>query len=236
MNLKRVLPLALLLVVAIAFGRFFLLRPETLTPVFIKKETALTVPEIEPGKNESPSTLASHGTLLNDQEKLQLQVFYEILKSKNDNDSRFDTTLKNLSAEVKLALEKQYHEMKPELRNERGTIAFLIGREMAEGRGTVKDVEFIRSILLEKPCLSLSDCSKAATGQTVEEQHLEAINETTGNYPQLMSLREMKQTLDRGNLSDEMKNSVIAALEACRNSPNPRVVQEAQTILSAHLH
>lgn len=161
----------------------------------------------------------------------QLQVLADILQSKNDNDPRMDQILKNLSEPVKAALREQYAQTKPELRNERGTIAFLLGRELKEGRGNRADVDFLASVLMEKPCRSLSDCSKAPSSQSPEEQHLEAIHETTVHYPQLMSLRQVRQSIEAGNLTSELRSAVIAALENARNSPNPRVVQEANAIL-----
>jgi len=90
--------------------------------------------------------------------------------------------------------------------------------------------------LMEKPCMSLSDCSKPNVNQSPEEQHLEGIHETTAHYPQLIDLRYLKQALENGNLSAENRTGIIAALEAAHQSPNPRVVQEAQAILDSLPH
>lgn len=166
-------------------------------------------------------------------EREQLKVLEDIFQSKNDNDPRMDQVLVNLSEPVKEALRKRYQELKPELRNERGTIAFLVGREVREGRGTPIDVEFLKSILLEKPCMSLADCSRVETGQSSEEEHLQGIYETTANYPQLMDLRYLKQSLQSERLSNELRESVIRALESALHSPNPVVVLEAKKILES---
>lgn len=191
----------------------------------------------EPKKEESPESQdpapAQSAATPVSVDHPQLQILAEIFKSKNDNDPRMDRELKNLSEPVKAALRKQYAETKMELRNERGTIAFLIGRELKEGRGSIADVQFLANVLMEKPCMSLLDCSKAPSGQSPEEQHLEAIHETTAHYPQLMDLRSLRQSLESGNLTPEIRASVIASLEEARNSPNPRVVQEAREILES---
>ncbi len=220
----------------IFFGCFFLLKKnaEILREEDHAKIEMIPEAGVEAGAAPIPPEVSSES--LNPQERNQLQVFAEILKSKNDNDPRMDQMLKNLSEPLKAALRKQYDEMKMEARNERGTIAFLIGRELKEGRGSLADVEFLKKVLMEKPCLSLLDCSKPSNSQNPEEQHLEGISETTAHYPQLMDLRYLKQSLESGNLSAEMKAAVIAALEAARNSPHPRVVQESQSILNSITH
>ena len=191
---------------------------------------------VDSGQPNSAKTMgapSSTGVELSEGEKKKLQVLAEIFKSKNDNDPRMDQDLKNLSEGLKAALRNQYSETKMESRNERGTIAFLIGRELSEGRGSAADIEFLKNILLEKPCMNLLDCSKPAASATAEEQHLEGIHETTAHYPQLMDLRYLKQAIESGNLSAANREAVIAALDAARNSPNARVVQEVQSILES---
>ncbi len=163
----------------------------------------------------------------------EIRVLDEILLSKNDNDPRMDQELKNFSDPVKNALKKKYSSFKPELRNERGTIVFLIGRELSEGRGSSEDIRFLKEVLLEQPCYNLADCSKSAT-TTPDDEHVQGINETTAMYPQLMDLRYLKIALENGSLDSNLKNEVLAALEAARNSPNPRVVQDAQLILQTY--
>lgn len=214
-----------------------MLKRESLVPTVKKGET--TTVFVDSGQAPpavvvaSPAIQATALSSLTPREKEQLQILAEIFKSKNDNDPRMDQDLKNLSEPLKAALRKQYSETKMESRNERGTIAFLIGRELSDGRGSLTDVEFLKNVLLEKPCMNLLDCSKPAASVTAEEQHLEGIHETTAHYPQLMDLRYLKLALNGSNLSPENRAAVLAALEAARNSPNARVAQEAQTILDS---
>ncbi len=233
MKLFRILIFVFSLVALVLVACHFLLKPELAVLPGTSSEMHSANLSVSQG-NVSNSTSTHIATQVPNPEVAEkLQVLAEIFKSKNDNDPRMDQVLKNLSEPVKLALQKQYSETKMEMRNERGTIAFLIGRELAEGRGSLTDVEFLKNILLEKPCLSLLDCSKASTGGSSEEEHLEGIHETTAHYPQLMDLRYLKQALESGNLTPEMKASIIATLEAARHSPNERVVQEAEAILNS---
>ena len=74
-------------------------------------------------------------------------------------------------------------------RNDLGTIVFLIGRQI----DSKEDIEFLKTVLMEKPCLSLADCAKSDSPASGEAAHLEGINETTANYPQLMALRQMTE-------------------------------------------
>jgi hypothetical protein len=163
----------------------------------------------------------------------QIRVLDEILESKNDNDPRMDRLLRDLSEPMKKELHQKYSRIQPEKRNERGTVVFLIGREIAEGRGSTADLQFFKQVLLEKPCLSLEDCSKSPTGHGPDEQHLEAIHETTIQYPQLMAIRYLKIALNQGALSPVMKEAVLAILESARQSPNERVVSEATATLGS---
>lgn len=180
----------------------------------------------------SPTASPTMARVLNAADQKKLEVLKEILASKNDNDPRMDTQLIFLSPELKAAMKKEYEGMRPEARNERGTIAFLIGREIKNDQ----DVEFLESILMEKPCLSLSDCSKSQTAATTETEHLESTNETTANYPQLMALRQMVKTYKQ-IVSQDAQNPeaarILKSLKAALNSPNPRVSDEARRSLQA---
>jgi len=228
--------ISLFIFIALVAG-YFLVKEESqeIAPKKSESKTTVFVDSSQPAAAlATPSpTVAATQVVLTPREKEQLQILAQIFKSKNDNDPRMDQDLKNLSEPLKSALRNLYSETKMENRNERGTIAFLIGRELSEGRGSASDIDFLKNVLLEKPCMNLMDCSKPAASVTAEEQHLEGIHETTAHYPQLMDLRYLKQSLNGGNLSSENRAAVIAALEAARNSPNPRVAQEAQAILDS---
>ncbi|MBU6152971.1 MAG: hypothetical protein KGP28_01600 [Bdellovibrionales bacterium] len=170
---------------------------------------------------------ASEPQGLSAEESRKLSILSEIIASKNDNDQRFDTELRNLSPEAKRALVRKYAEVRPEKRNELGTYVFLIGREIKDEA----DVAFLKSVLMEKPCLSLENCERPPEGQSGDEEHLGAINETTANYPQLVAIRAIRHKLDelkeQGQESGALFASLLQALREIRVSPNPRVVDEA---------
>jgi hypothetical protein len=159
-------------------------------------------------------------------------VLREIFETKNDNDPRFDTDLKNLSPELKLAFERRYAELAPEKRNERGTVAFLVAREIS----SAQDVEFLEKVLAEKTCLSLADCSKEAGGDSEEEKHLAGINEVTASYPQLTTIQQSLaryQQLAKDPKSDPgLKQAIYHLLEGAQDSPNGRVGDAARQALS----
>ena len=233
MKQNRLIIFVISLIILLLLGRYFLLKQDAKTP---DTQESVTTGMPATGAVETTATPAlSAATMdaLSAHDKEQLQVLFEIFKSKNDNDPRMDQVLKNLSPALKDALQKQYSEMKMELRNERGTIAFLISRELKEGRGAPSDVQFLKSVLQEKPCLSLSDCSKSSNSQSIEEQHLMGVEETTAQYPQLITMQTIKQALAYGNLTPENKASLIGILEAGRDSPNPRIAQDAQKVLES---
>src|SRR6185437_1737577 len=70
----------------------------------------------------------------------------EILESRNDNDPRLDTEFRHLDQPTKQALIDYYHRLPVEDANGRGTIVFLLGREI-RGPG---DLPFFDQVLAER--------------------------------------------------------------------------------------
>ena len=157
----------------------------------------------------------------------KIDLLHEILLSKNDNDPRLDTQFKNLSPELKAALRAEYKKIADEKRNDRGTLVFLLGREV---RG-VEDQAFFKSVLEEKPCLSLADCAVFTAPGTQEEQHMDSVNQTTLAYPQIMALKMQEEVYSQA-ATPALKESALQLIRAAAQSPVARVAQEAQTILS----
>src|SRR5208282_5341547 len=60
----------------------------------------------------------------------KLAVLQEILDTKNDNDPRLDSDFKTLSESEKQALQEKYLSYTPEKLNERGTLIYLLGRNI----------------------------------------------------------------------------------------------------------
>jgi len=164
------------------------------------------------------------------EDRRKLSILNEIFASKNDNDPRMDSDLVNLSPELKKTMTEKYQHLVPEKRNERGTLVFLIGRELKDHA----DVDFLKSVLMEKPCLSLSDCSKPVSMPSEEELHLAGMNETTANYPQLMAIRQMEKAYQKwaqAGVAHPLSGEVVQALREALHSPNPRVADEARRAL-----
>jgi hypothetical protein len=155
----------------------------------------------------------------------QMAIFDEIMKSKNDNDPRMDKDLVGLSPAAKAALMRKYEDSPAELRNNRGTIALLIGRELS----TPQDLEFLKTILAEPPCLSLENCrTPSAPGGDEHSQNGIGI---TLVYPQLVTLKMLESYLSHdGQNSLIMNQSAQDAILAARNSSNPILSSAASNV------
>jgi hypothetical protein len=131
----------------------------------------------------------------------KIQILDEILLSKNDNDPRLDHDFGNLSLETKDAFINKYNRLTLEERNERGTIVFLLGKNIQSD----KDLEFFQGVILESPCLSLSDCSKTLPLDSI---HDESQQEITLVYPQLMALKSIERYLNQNPNSSSARRTL----------------------------
>jgi hypothetical protein len=164
----------------------------------------------------------------------QLAVLNEILAAKNDNDPRLDTELRHLSPAAKKLLEEKYQQLPTEKRNQRGTIAFLIGRDL----NSTDDVAFLTQILKEAPCLSMADCSKEtpinnqATDLVAgaEKMHEETGADVTLHYPQLMVLAQIQAQLDQ-EPAKAFPPGVTELIQTAAHSPVGRIASKAQGLL-----
>ena len=157
-------------------------------------------------------------------------LLHEIIDSKNDNDPRLDSEFVQMSPELRKTMVQYYHRFPLEKRNERGTVVFLIAKNIASS----EDLEFLKTVLHEKPCLSLGNCSELAQPATGEEIHLEGMSETTASYPELTAVQQMLESYQR--LKNESANPTLAVqiLETLReglNSPNQKVRDATQNAL-----
>lgn len=164
-------------------------------------------------------------------DQAQLRVLDEILASRNDNDRRLDTAFNGLSESAKVLFERKYQSLPPEKRNERGTIAYLLGKNISSAR----DVSFLGDILNEPPCLSLSDCSGARSERSAAPSHEEPGVSTTLAYPQLVVLFQFDRWLNsqgNGSIPPEILGEMKSKLERATSSPVPSVAQKAQALLA----
>jgi hypothetical protein len=149
------------------------------------------------------------------QSKPILRVLNEILESKNDNDSRIDTHFLNLSGNAKASIQAKYFELQAEMRNEKGLIVHLLGKNITQE----KDLRFFETVLLEPACLSLKDCTQnLAINDSIER--------VTLAYPQIIALISVKKYLSQHPESETAlrliklkESSNIAVLKRIANSP-----------------
>lgn len=155
-------------------------------------------------------------------EQKKWQELQEIVQSKNDNDPRLDQDFKKMSAELHDLLRKKYSDVPMEDRNQRGLIAFLIARDLKNNQ----DLEFLKQIYEESPCLSLQDCK----AKSAEEPHLAGIDQSSMNYPQLVSLYQLeKQLKDNATLFNDpkIKDTTRALLDQAAQFPVQGVKERA---------
>jgi hypothetical protein len=151
-----------------------------------------------------------------------------ILKSKNDNDPRMDTEFKHLSPGTKYLLEKRYAAYPAEARNERGTIVFILGRDLVNS-GSAEDFQFFDQVANEPPCQSLGDCEKVVKGAP-EDAHEESTIGVTLSYPQQMLVRELGEFITQAP-DNPLKGDAIRSLQGLSRSPIPSVAMRAQKAL-----
>lgn len=150
-----------------------------------------------------------------------------ILKSRNDNDPRLDTELRELGAGARKLMRARYSALAPESRNERGTIVFLVGRALK----SESDLEFMAEVLAEPPCRSLGDCSRdVSEAPAAEDLHHEAGNEVTLAYPQLTALKALERNLAENTRDWPLRASALAKVREAEKSPIARVSALAREI------
>lgn len=161
----------------------------------------------------------------------KLAEIEDILRSKNDNDPRLDRDFNDLSPAAKRLFRKKYAEIAPEKRNQRGTIVYLLGKNLK----TAKDWAFLRQVALEPPCLSLSDCSKKPAPGSDEEA---TGDEVTLAYPSLVALRQAGRAIDQeqARVSAQAvsprpaRKEALALFAAAKASKTRAVARTAETL------
>lgn len=156
--------------------------------------------------------------------RAQLATLEDILRSRDDNDPRLDRDFRELSPEAKALFRRAYAGLAPERRNERGTIVYLLGKNLR----TADDWAFFRAVVAEPPCLSLADCSSRSVGAG------ELGDEVTLAYPSLVALRQAARALEEGASESEArgvleaaKTSKMSAVSRLASSLEPRFGRKA---------
>lgn len=157
----------------------------------------------------------------------EVKLVDEIINSKNDNDPRLDSELRVLSEEAKVALRTYYLSRPEEDRNGKGTVLFVLGRNLKNP----EDVRFMADALKETPCRSLADCtSEAAVIDHRESQH-DTSPEVTLAYPKIVTLAMFEKELNNPHLTPQMQESILEAVQQSLKSEEPIVKKRAAAIL-----
>ena len=149
-----------------------------------------------------------------------LRRLESILASKNDNDPRLDRDFNHLSPEARRAFRRKYFQLRPEARNERGTIVYLLGKNLR----APEDWAFMKHVASEPPCLSLANCAKPAAGA-------EPGDAVTLAYPSLVALKQAQRELERpaGDTKDAL--AVVAAGQLSKAAPVARLARQIEASL-----
>ena len=153
----------------------------------------------------------------------KVAVLDEVLAARNDNDPRLDLAFRELTPEAKEAFRARYRAMAREKLNERGTIVYLLGREVK----TPEDARFLREVALEPPCGSLRDCRRPATE---EDPEMSAVNDVSLSYPQMMALKSMESYLKRNDRDPEISREFLSAVEKAKASLSAPVSRLARRL------
>jgi len=178
-----------------------------------------------PDTPEESAVVSAEAPALADDEKAAWQALEEILNSKNDNDPRLDKQLSQLSPEFHKAIFSKYESLKPEDRNGRGTLVFLVARDLKD----TADIEFLQKVYEENPCLNMRDCS----AQPDEDPQDSGFQQTSLNYPQLAGLYQIDAALSkRPSLlnNPQIRAGIYSLLKTAENFPAPQVHAKAQQI------
>ena len=186
---------------------------------------AISAPVVQP----SSSLLKMNAVIANSPEAGKaVQTLQEILKSRNDNDHRLDTDLKVLAPATREAFREKYRSLRLEDRNGRGTIVFLLGRNIE----TSVDMSFMSEVIGEKPCLSLEDCSKAVPSGAGADLHLEAGTSVTMSYPQLVGLNALAAYVSQpvSGTQPALSEAALKTIHEAASTGNPTVAKKAHEI------
>jgi len=156
-------------------------------------------------------------------DRAQSAVLENILASHNDNDMRLDTELKVLDTGAKKLFQQKYEQIPAEKRNERGTVIFLLGRNLAHE----SDIAFLSKVLAEPPCRSMQNC--ASDPPHSGDVHGDNGVEVTLAYPQIVALKSLERVLESGNKNPLFEQAMDTVHKATQ-SPVAKVAIMARAI------
>ncbi len=165
------------------------------------------------------------------EDKKRLNILRDILQSKNDNDKRMDQDLRVLSPELKKALVKEYVDLPGERLNERGTLVFLLGRNLNE----ISDLDFFESVLSQGSCSSMESCKEnpfPLPENTEAGSHAQLADEVSLAYPQLQALIALEKSLKSGAAKNNslFSRRALELLKTAAKSDVQVVAKKAEAI------
>ncbi len=202
----------------------------------VEKRSDSQLASTAPVPSRGMEILKVQNEALPSRDKKRIQILDEILDLKNDNDLRLDTEFRQMSPELKRSLELKYSTVSREKLNERGTLVFLLGREIK----TEADLKFIAGVAKEAPCLGMSDCRRADPlgegtgvhqGQDSPEQ---VMSERTLVYPQTVAMKSLERYLMDANSNPALRQSAIKTLREMAHQEDKRISSVAQAILQKY--
>ena len=141
-------------------------------------------------------------------------ILDDILRARDDNDPRLDSAFNSLPPETRLRFQRKYRALPPESRNQRGTIVYLLGKNLS----SAEDWAFLREVAAEPPCLSLGDCSKASADGG------DSGDGVTLAYPALVALKQAERLLSSS------RTEALSVARAGKASRVPAVAEAASRL------
>ncbi len=175
--------------------------------------------------NEPVAPVENTETISNESVEHKIDLLNDILNSGQENDPRLDAEFKVLDAKTKEAIIRFYDEWAPEGRNGRGTMVFLVGRNLNDK----SDYDFLGRVLSEPQCLSLMDCNSAPESSFEDDQ---APTEIALMYPQVVALESIRRVLDTDPAATQkFRADIELALVAGGKSGSPIIAERSQELL-----
>lgn len=173
---------------------------------------------------------ATPATIVTEQDRKQVLVLDAVIATKNDNDPRLDRELRELSPAARELFRERYRSYPNEQRNEKGTVVFLLGREL----NSAEDFQFLGEVLNEPPCLSLESCTHEGARASGADEHRDLGVDTTLAYPQIVALKSLERHLFASSEKSQFTEEALAQLRAARGSKIQKVSELAEEILQRY--
>lgn len=113
----------------------------------------------------------------------------------------------------------------PESRNDRGTIVFLLGRNLSEN----SDFSFLDLVLSEDLCMSLAHCDQTENINLIEgDTHSDLLLV----YPQIVALKSLDDFIStHKKIQHETKSVLLKTLERAASSNSDRIARFGKSLI-----